>query len=105
MTLKINNALRGVQLNFLRGKEAREAGTLPSPPLHTTQWRPVLSEKGSSAREQNKDDVGGAAYTSENEERKDGDADERADLESAYGSDREEDRGTSQHESSDGGVC
>ena len=49
---------------------------LPSPPLSTTQWRPVvILEKGSSANDQSEDDVDGAAYNSENEKRKDGHAD------------------------------
>jgi len=82
------------------------AYALPSPPLSTTHCRPVVVlEKGSSASDQSEDDVDGAAHTSKNEERKDGDADQRGDLESADHSDREEDRSTSEHENRDCGVC
>ena len=79
---------------------------LPSPPLSTAQWRPVvILEKGSSARHQNEDDVDGAAHTSENEKRKDGHADQCGDVESADHSDREEDKGTPERENRDGGAC
>jgi hypothetical protein len=52
-----------------------------------------------------KDHVDGAAHTSENEERKDGDADQRGDIESADRSDQEKDISTSEHKNRDSGVC
>lgn len=80
-------------------------GQLPSPPLSTTHWRAVFLDKGSSASDQNEDDVDGAAHTSQDEERKDCDADQRGHLESSDHSDHEEDISTSERENRDGDVC
>jgi hypothetical protein len=78
---------------------------LPFQPLSTTHWQPVLLGRGSSAKDQDEDDVDGSAHTSENEERDDGDADQGRDIESADHSDHEKDSGTSERENRDDGVC
>jgi hypothetical protein len=87
-----------------RAGELREASALPCPPLSTTQRQPVLLGLSSWPGGQNYHDVDGAAHTSENEERKKGDADQSRDLEFTDHSDYEENIGTSEHDKCDDGV-